>query len=262
MLKIESALDAAIDIAKAAGALIRQGWGHAGQIDYKGEVNLVTEYDRRAETLIVEMLGKKFPGHHLYAEERGDAGPGDSPYTWLIDPLDGTTNFAHGFPIFAVSIGLMHQSESILGVVFDPIREELFAAGAGLGARLNGARIKVSDTPELDRALLATGFAYDRRTSSDNNVDNLARFVRRCQGVRRPGSATLDLAYVACGRLDGFWEMNLFPWDVMAGGLIVREAGGKVTDFSGGTDGYLSGRRIVASNGHIHEQMLKVLQRE
>jgi myo-inositol-1(or 4)-monophosphatase len=177
-----------------------------------------------------------------------------------VDPLDGTTNFAHGFPPFAVSIGLMYQSEGLVGVVFDPTRDELFTAGAGLGARLNGAPITVSRTLSLDRALLGTGFAYDRRTEVDNNVKNLARLIRRCQGVRRTGSAALDLAYVACGRLDGFWEMNLLPWDVTAGSLIVRQAGGRVSDFFGGDDDHSSGRRIVASNGYIHDEMLAHLQ--
>ena len=257
---IQNTLDTAIKIARAAGAILRQGWGRAGRVEYKGEVNLVTEYDRRAEALIVAALREQFPTHHIYAEEQGDAGPGDSPYTWLIDPLDGTTNFAHGFPAFAVSIGLMHQGEGVVGVIFDPTREELFTAGVGLGARLNGAPIHVSQAAELDRALLATGFAYNRRTAANNNVDNLARFVRRCQGIRRAGAAALDLAYVACGRLDGFWEMGLHPWDVAAGALIVRQAGGRVTDFGGGDDDHPSGRRIVASNGRIHNQMLDVLR--
>lgn len=223
-------------------------------------MNLVTEYDRRAEARILTAIQEKYPHHHICSEEQGDVGPKDSPYTWLIDPLDGTTNFAHGFPPFAVSIGLMQQNIGLVGVIFDPTRDELFAAGAGLGARLNGAPITVSKTPSLDRALLGTGFAYDRRTEADNNVENLARLIRRCQGVRRAGAAALDLAYVACGRLDGFWEMNLLPWDVAAGTLIIREAGGHVTDFAGGDDDHGSGRRIVASNGHIHSEMLSLLQ--
>lgn len=260
MTQISLFLDAAIEIARAAGAVLRQGWGRAGRIEYKGQVNLVTEYDHRAEALIVSALQEQFPAHHIYAEEQGDVGPGDSPYTWLIDPLDGTTNFAHNYPPFAVSIALVHRAEGLVGVVFDPTRDELYAAGLGQGARLNGARMRVSAIPDLDRALLATGFAYDRRTAADNNITNLDRFIRRCQGVRRAGAAALDLAHVAGGRLDGYWEMGLHPWDVAAGTLLVREAGGRVTDFAGGDDEHPSGQRIVASNGQIHDEMLAVLQ--
>jgi myo-inositol-1(or 4)-monophosphatase len=153
----------------------------------------------------------------------------------------------------------MHRAEGLVGVIFDPTRDELFSAAAGMGAHLNSAPIQVSRTMQLDRALLATGFGYDRRTATDNNVDNLARFLRRCQGIRRAGSAALDLAYVACGRLDGHWEMGLHPWDVAAGTLIIREAGGRVTDFAGADEDHRSGSRIVASNGHIHEEMIEVL---
>ncbi len=259
MIELPSTIDIASEIAQAAGALLRQGWGHVRQIEYKGQVNLVTEYDRQAEALIVQALREQFPTHHIYAEEQGEAGPGDSPYTWLIDPLDGTTNFAHSFPAFGVSIGLMHGREHLVGVVYDPTRDELFTAGLGLGAQLNGAAIQVSQITSLDRALLATGFAYDRRTAADNNVENFSRFIRRCQGVRRAGAAALDLGYVACGRLDGFWEMRLYPWDVAAGTLVVREAGGRVTDFAGGQDDHPSGQKIVASNGFIHQEMLAVL---
>ncbi len=259
MPQISTFLDVTIEIVRAAGAILRQGWGRAGQIDFKGEVDLVTEYDRRAEALIVAALLERFPTHHIYAEEQGDAGPGDSPYTWLIDPLDGTTNFAHGFPVFAVSVGLMHRGERLVGVVYDPTRDELYTAGKEMGARLNGGRVRVSEVPTLDQALLATGFAYDRRTAADNNVGNVARFIRRCQGLRRAGAAALDLAYVACGRLDGYWEMGLNPWDVAAGTLIVQEAGGQVTDFAGGDQEHPSGKRIVASNGRIHSEMLDVL---
>jgi myo-inositol-1(or 4)-monophosphatase len=259
MLQTKEMLDSAIEIAQAAGAILRQGWGRAGRIEYKGTVNLVTEYDRRAEAIIIEALRERFPTHHIYSEEQGDLGPGDSPYTWLIDPLDGTTNFAHGFPPFSVSIGLMHLGEALIGVVFDPTRDDLFTAGIGHGARLNGAPIHVSTISTLDRALLGTGFAYDRQTATDNNIDNVARLIRLCQGIRRAGSAALDLAYVACGRLDGFWEMGLHPWDVAAGTLIVREAGGRVTDFEGGDD-HQSGRRILASNGRIHDELVSGLR--
>ena len=259
MIQLEYICDSAAGIAREAGDVLRQGWGRVRDVEFKGEVNLVTEYDRQAERLIVTALKKKFPLHHIYAEEYGDAGYPNSDFTWLIDPLDGTTNFAHGFPVFAVSIGLAHRGERLVGVIYDPLRDEMFTAGNGLGACLNGETIHVSDTMLLDRALLATGFAYNRRTAKDNNVNNFARFVRRCQGVRRAGAAALDLAYVACGRLDGFWEMGLHPWDVAAGTLIISEAGGQVTDFDGDDRDHPSGRKIVASNGRIHAEILLVL---
>jgi len=251
-------LDRAIDIVRAAGEILREGWGAAAEIDLKGEVNLVTEYDRRAEALIVNALLEEFPSHHICSEEQGDVGLSDSPFTWLVDPLDGTTNFAHGFPVFSVSVALMHRGEELIGVVYDPTRKELFTAARDMGAFVNGAHVHVSATAKLDTSLLATGFAYDRRTAADNNIRNVANFIRRCQGLRRAGSAALDLAYVACGRLDGYWEAGLHPWDVAAGTLMVREAGGSVTDF-GGNRQHASGRQILASNGRIHREMVEVL---
>jgi myo-inositol-1(or 4)-monophosphatase len=256
----EGVLQNAVKIAKKAGAVIRQGWGRVDHVEYKGQVDLLTEYDRKSEEIILSSLTELFPDHHIYSEEKGDVGPAGSEFSWSIDPLDGTTNFAHGFPCFAVSIGLLHRSNGVVGVIYDPIMDELFAAGEGLGAYLNGVRIQVSSTRTLNRALLATGFAYDRRTAENNNVDNLSRFVRRSQGIRRAGAAALDLAYVACGRLDGFWELGLHPWDVAAGTVIVRQAGGQVTDFNGRQVDNVSGKRIIASNGHIHQEMLDVLK--
>lgn len=255
----EQVLEIAIRIARNAGGILRQGWGHAGQVEYKGEVDLVTEYDRRSEAYILSELAASFPEHHIFSEEAGDIGPAGSDFTWSIDPLDGTTNFAHGFPPFAVSIALLYRSTGVVGVVYNPTLDECFSAAEDLGAFLNGVRIQVSPIEKLDQALLATGFAYNRRTAADNNVTNFSRFIRRCQGIRRAGSAAMDLVYVACGRLDGFWEMGLHPWDVAAGTLIVRQAGGQVTDFNGGDDDHPSGRRIVASNGRIHQEMLDVL---
>jgi myo-inositol-1(or 4)-monophosphatase len=258
-IEIQETIEKAAGIARAAGALLREGWGHVGRVEHKGDVNLVTEYDRRAEALITDALQQEFPDHHIYAEEQGDIGLGSSPYTWLVDPLDGTTNFAHGFPVFAVSIGLVHRGEGLVGVIYDPILDELYTAGAGRGAQLGQRPIAVSQVESLDSALLATGFAYDRAWAADHNLPYLDKFLRGSQGIRRAGAAALDLAYVACGRLDGHWEMRLHPWDVAAGTLIVREAGGRVTDFSGGHEFDHSGREIVASNGRIHDAMLKIL---
>ncbi len=261
-------LQTAVSIAREAGALLRQGLGEVDQINYKGEVDLVTEYDERAETLIVDALQRAFPEHAIHTEERGavaNNADAESGYRWLIDPLDGTTNFAHGFPVFAVSLALLKRDPDgngrdhpVVGVVYDPTRDECFTATRGDGAALNGRALHVSPTPALDTALLATGFPYDRRTRPDNNVRNMGRFIRRCQGIRRAGAAALDLAYVACGRLDGYWELRLHPWDVAAGVLLVQEAGGQISDLNGGMD-YLSGAHIVASNRSIHDEMLAVL---
>ena len=269
MQNLADILDEAVAIAREAGDILREGWGKANRVVYKGEVNLVTEYDTRAEATIITALRRTFPDHAIHAEERGAVGNGDgdeSPYRWLIDPLDGTTNFAHGFPVFAVSLALMVQpldghprGGPLIGVIYDPTRDECFTAMRGQGAALNGRPIHASDTPTLNAALLATGFAYDRRARPDNNTGHFDHFIRRCQGMRRAGAAALDLAYVACGRLDGFWELRLHPWDVAAGVLLVQEAGGRVSDLNGGPE-YLSGEQIVASNAHIHDEMLAVLR--
>jgi myo-inositol-1(or 4)-monophosphatase len=262
MQDFQATRDKAVAIARRAGEIVREGWGNAGEIGYKGEVDLVTEHDEQAEKEIVRALQQAFPDHAIHAEEEGiieNDNAAESPFTWVIDPIDGTTNFAHAFPVFAVSLALLRDNRPVVGVIYDPLRDECFAAIRDQGAELNGSRIHVSGTQELDTALLATGFPYDRRTRPDNNVGHLSHFIRRCQGLRRAGSASLDLSYVACGRLDGFWEKLLHPWDVAAGVLVVEEAGGRLSDFSGGAD-YLSGEEIVASNGLIHTEMLDVLQ--
>lgn len=231
---------------------------HGFRIEHKDAVNLVTDADRRAEETIVDAINRAFPDHQILAEERGLAGS-QSPFKWVIDPLDGTTNFAHGFPAYCVSIGLEYQGKCILGVVFDPTRQELFVGEAGGGAFLNGTQIHVSRTPKLDDGLLVTGFAYDIRESPNNNLDHFARFALRAQGIRRTGSAALDLCYVAAGRFDGFWELKLHPWDTAAGTLMVLEAGGQVTNFKGGPFSIYS-QEIVASNSLIHNEMLEVLR--
>ncbi len=245
-------------LARQAGAVLRDGYGRAGAIDFKGAVDLVTEFDHQSEALIVAGLRRAFPEHAIRAEE-GSGHQAEGDYEWLVDPLDGTTNFAHAVPIFAVSIALAERGRLILGVVYDPMRDELFAAEAGRGARLNGRPLHVSSTSDLGRGLLATGFPYDVRTNPHDNFAEFERFYRRSQAVRRLGAAALDCCYVAAGRFDGYWEFHLKPWDVAAGALIVREAGGRVTDADGGDD-FLGRASIIASNGHLHPAMLRVLR--
>ncbi|MFN3681397.1 MAG: inositol monophosphatase family protein, partial [Nitrospira sp.] len=227
-------------------------------IEHKSPINLVTDADRDAEQCIIEHIRAQFPHHAFLAEERGREQGSSSPYLWIIDPLDGTTNFAHGYPIYCVSIGLEYCGRCLLGVVFDPSRNELFTAVDGQGAHLNGHPLRVSDTNDLGNSLLVTGFAYDIRETPRNNLDHFAKFALRAQGIRRTGSAALDLCYVAAGRFDGFWEVRLNPWDIAAGSVIVREAGGRLTDFLG-NELSIYGQELVASNGHIHDAMLKVL---
>ncbi len=255
-------LSAACAVAREAGEILSEGFGAAGQIEFKGAVDLVTEYDHESEAHILARLHDLYPQHAIRAEEGGLAVSSDeSPFEWLVDPLDGTTNFAHGFPFFAVSIALLEAGRPIVAAVVDPVRDELFAATAKADATLNGVPIRVSSVDRLERALLATGFPYDVRTHPRNNMAEFNRMALRAQGVRRAGAAALDLCYTACGRLDGFWELRLHPWDVAAGGLIVQAAGGKVTDIEN-SDEWLSAIAIVASNGRIHAQMLAALQGE
>jgi myo-inositol-1(or 4)-monophosphatase len=252
-----TAVEAAQTAARALAEQTRAGF----RIEYKDAVNLVTEADRQAEQAIIDVIAKAYPAHQILAEERGLQSEHRSSYRWIIDPLDGTTNFAHGFPAYCVSIALEHEGNIILGVVLDPTRGELFVAEVGRGASLNGSPIRVSAVRPLGEALLVTGFAYDVRDSAQNNLDHFARFTFRAQGLRRTGSAALDLCYVAAGRFDGFWELKLNPWDTAAGILMVHEAGGRVTDFSGGRFS-IYGKEIVASNGLIHDDMLEVLKKE
>jgi myo-inositol-1(or 4)-monophosphatase len=253
-------MERAVEIAREAGALVREHFGRVRSVEFKGVVDPVTEADTETEDLILERLRREFPEHRILAEESGGEEWGASgPPIWLVDPIDGTNNFAHDFPHVGISLALVWEREPLVGVIYDPLRDELFAAAAGEGTTMNGEPVHVTETPSLADAFLATGFPYDRRTAADNNVQRLDHFLRRSQGVRRAGAATLDLAYVACGRFDGFWEIRLNPWDVAAGGLLVREAGGRATDFDGELD-CLSGDAIVASNGHIHDEMLRVIR--
>ncbi len=246
-------------IAREAGAIVREGFGKVESIEYKGDIDLVTEFDHKSEKHILNRLHALFPDHAIRAEEGGGHSSSGNAFEWLIDPIDGTTNFAHGLPIFGVSMGLLQEGEVIAGVVYDPMRDELFSAAKAQDATLNGKQIRVSTAAALDQSLLATGFPYDVRTNPENNIDHFRNFILRTRAVRRPGAAAIDLVWTACGRLDGFWELRLSPWDVAAGALIVREAGGHVSDLTGGED-WLDPANIVASNGKIHTEMLTVLR--
>jgi myo-inositol-1(or 4)-monophosphatase len=252
-------LTVAREAALKAGALLRDNISGAREISYKGEINLVTEMDRRSEQTVVEVLRSAFPGHGVLAEEETSIDNG-SEFRWIIDPLDGTTNYAHGYPNFSVSIALENAGVVVLGVVFDPMRDELFWAEKGKGAYLNGKAIRVSKVDSLIRSLLATGFPYDRTMSEKNNLNYFRALLMASQEVRRSGSAALDLCSVAAGRLDGYWELKLHAWDVAAGSLIVQEAGGMVSDFSG-IRFSIHDQEIVANNGRIHQQMIEIMNK-
>ena len=250
-------LNFAIRVAQDAGRLLRDRVGTKIDIDHKGAINIVTDVDLASERLIREQIATHYPRHQVLAEEGGLAETA-SDYRWVVDPLDGTTNFAHGYPVFCVSIALEYQGETLLGVVYDPMRDELFAAERGGGATLNNRPIRVSKIDDLMQSLLSTGFPYDIKTSTLKNLDHWANFAMNAQALRRDGAAALDLCYVACGRFDGFWELNLSPWDTAAGTLIVTEAGGRVTNFKG--DKFSNYEpQVVASNGLIHDRMIEVL---
>lgn len=251
-------LDIAIRAAREAGELLRAGMGRRIEITHKGPVDLVTEIDLASEQLIRGLISTHYPRHAVLGEEEGEVA-GSAEYRWIIDPLDGTTNYAHGYPAFCVSIAVEYRDEVIVGVVYDPTRDELFAAERGAGATLNNLPIRVSDTAPLKQALLATGFPYDISTERFTNLENFRNFYLNAQAVRRAGSAALDLCYVACGRFDGFWELGLKAWDMAAGTLLVREAGGHVTAIDGGPF-VLERNECVASNGRIHAEMLGVLR--
>ncbi|MBI2090014.1 MAG: inositol monophosphatase [Deltaproteobacteria bacterium] len=254
----EPFLVAAEEAARAAGALIVENWQRFKEIEYKSAIDIVTEVDRKAEEKIVGILLQRFPDHAILAEEETRISGSAGEYRWIIDPLDGTTNFAHGYPQVSVSIALEKAQRILLGVVFDPLRQELFTAAEGRGAFLNDSPIRTSKTAELDKALLATGFPYDRRERADFYLNFFKAFLVRCQGIRRAGSAALDLCYLACGRIDGFWELKLHAWDTAAASVIVREAGGNLTDFNGNAF-TIWGEETLGSNGLIHAEMLEVL---
>ena len=248
------------DLARQAGGVLMDGFGRVEHVHHKGATDLVTEYDRLSEELILAVLKARFPDYAVLAEESGPSGGGAASggYRWVVDPLDGTTNFAHGFPFFAVSIALTRDDRPVLGVVYDPIRDEMFAAEDGKGATLNGAPIHVSAESSLREALLATGFQYDLEHARRANFTEFADFALRAQGIRRAGSAALDSAYVGAGRFDGYWEFGINPWDIAAGALVAREAGGRVTS-ADGHETFIGTGTILVSNGHLHAAMLAVL---
>lgn len=244
-------------MARKAGALLKERFHHTHEISFKGRINIVTEADMMSEELLMNAIRERFPGHDIISEETAGLLTG-SPYRWIIDPLDGTTNYAHGFPVFAVSIALEREGSILLGVIYNPMLDELFMAERGKGAFLNEERITVSDAGDLSKSLLATGFPYDIRENPDNNMNYFTEMAMKVRAIRRAGSAALDMAYIAAGRFDGFWELKLQPWDTAAGWLIVEEAGGSVTDISG--EAYrLDSPSILATNGKIHRSMMDTL---
>jgi myo-inositol-1(or 4)-monophosphatase len=246
------------DVARGAGDILRGNFGRQQKIHFKGEIDLVTEVDRESERYILGRIRETFPGHGILSEESPEQ-TSPSPYRWIVDPLDGTTNYAHGYPCFCVSVGVERDGEMAAGAVYDPLLDEMYTAAAGTGAFMNGERIGVSVVSDLRKALLATGFAYDVKLSTDNNFDYFRAFVFTGQAIRRDGSAALDLCYVASGRFDGFWELKLKAWDTAAGTLILREAGGVISRLDGSAYD-LRKPDILASNGKIHGRMIEVLR--
>lgn len=253
----EKIFNTALVATQAAGASIRKKLNTALQIDYKGRADMVTEVDRESERIIIEIIKSEFPEHQFLAEETPQV-ERTSVYKWIIDPLDGTTNFIHSLPIFAVSIGLEYDSDVIMGIVFHPMTGELFTAIKGKGAYLNKQRISVSRINTLSHSLLATGFPYELNRHFYTNMEFFRKFYEKCHGIRRLGSAAIDLCYTACGRFDGFWEYDLHPWDMAAGSLIITEAGGEITDFQGNPFSIYQSE-ILATNGHITREMIEIL---
>ena len=252
-------LDVATEAALAGGAILQAYWGNLSSIQEKGRSgDLVTEADRASEVAVLTVLKRHFPDHGILAEESGQGGQLDSPLLWAVDPLDGTTNYAHQYPLCAVSIGLLVAGVPMVGVVYNPILGDLYRAARGLGATHNRRPMQVSKTAELANSLLVTGFAYDRRETLDNNYAEFCHFTHRTQGVRRGGSASIDLAHVASGCLDGYWERGLSPWDLAAGVVLVTEAGGQISAYDGSPFDIYSGR-LIASNGPLHSPMMQEL---
>jgi myo-inositol-1(or 4)-monophosphatase len=246
------------NLARQAGAILRAGYDTEHQVGYKGVIDLVTEVDHQSEKFLLGEVQKDFPDHHIFSEETGII-QGSDEHVWYIDPLDGTVNYAHHIPIFCVSIAYAFRGILSLGAIYDPMRDEMFLAERSKDAHLNGRPLRVSSATELQKSLLVTGFPYNAWNTPQDNFVNFVKFGKLTQGVRRLGSAALDLCYVAAGRFDGFWEMSLNPWDVAAGGLICEEAGARVTDVRGETDYISPPQSVVAAAPGIHTHMLEVL---
>ena len=249
----------AINLAREAGNLLMEKFNSKHEIHYKGEINLVTEADKMSEDLIIAAINSRFPDHGILSEE-SPAQNYSAKLRWIIDPLDGTTNYAHGYPVFCVSIALENEGVIVLGVIYDPLREDMFVAVRGMGAYLNGKKLNVSPTATLSHSLLATGFPYDIRRSKENNLNYFNLMAVEAQAIRRAGAAALDIAYLAAGRFDGFWELKLMPWDMAAGCLMVEESGGVISNMSGGSWDIYS-PNVLISNGLIHEQMINIFKR-
>lgn len=259
-IHVDTFLETATQAAQEGGKVLEKYWGKLTNIQEKSfSGDLVTEADKESEEVILKLLGQHHPNHTILSEESGLQAAKTSEYSWIVDPLDGTTNYTHQYPLVSVSIALTYRGAPIVGVVYNPIHKELFQAGKGVGATLNGLPIHVSQVKALDRSLLATGFAYNRSDTPDNNYAEFCHITNNSQGVRRGGSAALDLAYVAAGRFDGFWERGLKPWDIAAGIILIEEAGGKITSYEGQPLVLESGR-ILASNGVIHDKLIHELR--
>jgi myo-inositol-1(or 4)-monophosphatase len=248
-------------LAREAGAILHAGYNKEHQVNFKGVIDLVTEVDHQSEDYLLGEVRRDFPDHHIFSEESGVI-QGSKQHTWYIDPLDGTVNYAHHIPIFCVSIAYAFDGKTTFGAVYDPMRDELFSAERGKGAFLNGKRLQVSAANELQKSLLVTGFPYDVWNTEYDNFANFTKLGKLTQGVRRLGSAALDLSYVGAGRFDGFWELALKPWDVAAGGLVCEEAGATVTNVSGAADYISSPQSIIATAPGIHARMLEELQKK
>ena len=252
-------IEKVIEIAGIAGEIVRDGYGKNFEIMLKGSVNnLVTEIDKKSESVIIDYVKKNFNNHSILAEESGQLKT-DSEYVWVIDPLDGTTNFAHGLPIFSVSIGVQKNGETICGVVYDVMRNAMYSAEKNSGSFLNGKKINVNNNSDLSRSVLVTGFPYDVAENPLNAVEKFSAFLKKTRAIRRLGSAAIDFCYVAQGVFEGFWEVSLNPWDICAGKLIVEEAGGIVTDFSN-SEINIDSKQILATNKLVHQEMLEILQ--
>ncbi len=243
-------------LARGAGEILRKEFPKEQRIQFKGEINIVTDADRLSEQWLIQRIVQDFPGHDIMTEESAGVNHG-SRCRWIIDPLDGTTNYAHGYPVFCVSIALEIEGDVQCGAIFNPMTNEMFTAERGNGAFLNGSPLTVSSTEDLSRSLLATGFPYDIRESEENNINYFLAMIKKAQAIRRAGSAALDLACVAAGRFDGYWELKLKPWDTAAASLVVKEAGGRISDLFG-NNYKLTSPHILASNGKIHERMIQV----